>query len=173
MNSSIAFRSSVAFVLLLSIGWKIAVPADSSSDLRDELVGFFERNHFQVAVTDELLNYLPIIRATAASCQLQVARLDYDGSNRDLIRHLTVGADRSFVVFRGAVYAQQPIFWTVLDYVWSRFLRELGLGRHASPVIHVAENSSCNAEKLPWVELEIRPEGQPGPGKLAESNRRV
>jgi hypothetical protein len=173
VNSSIAFRSSVAMVLLVSIGWKIAVPAESSSDLRDDLVGFFERNHFQVAVTDELVNYMPIIRATAASCQLQVARLTYDGSNRDLVRHLTVGADRSFIVFRGAVYAQQPIFWTVLDYVWSRFLRELGLGRHISPIIHVAESSSCNAEKLPWGELEIRPEGTSGAGNPAESDRRV
>ena len=156
MNSSIAFRSSIAIVLLLSIGWKLVIPSDSSGDLKDELVGFFERNDFHVVVTEESVNYMPIIRVTTASCQLQVARLTYDGSNRDLIRHLTAGADRSFIVFRGSVYTQQPIFWTVLDYVWSRFLRELGFVRHISPVIHVAESSSCNAEELPWGELQNR-----------------
>jgi hypothetical protein len=156
VNSSIAFRSSIAIVLLLSIGWKLVIPPDSSGDLKDELVGFFERNDFHVVVTDESANYMPIIRITAASCQLQVARLTYDGSNRDLIRHLTPGADRSFIVFRGSVYTQQPIFWTVLDYVWSRFLRELGFVKHISPVIHVAESSSCKAEELPWGEIQGR-----------------
>jgi|SRR6185295_4759110 hypothetical protein len=90
------------------------------------------------------------IRATTASCQLQIARLTPDGSNRDLIRHLAAGTDRSFVVFRGTVYDQQPVFWTVLSYFWSRFLRELGLIEHITPVISVAVNASCNAERLPW-----------------------
>ncbi|MCA1453152.1 hypothetical protein I6F35_07945 [Bradyrhizobium sp. BRP22] len=46
---------------------------------------------------------------------------------------------------------------TVLDYLWTRFLRELGLVRHISPVISVAESSSCDAERLPWGELQGRP----------------
>src|SRR5262249_41886978 len=69
-------------------------------------------------------------------------------------RHLAAGADRSFVVFRGTVYIQQPIPLTVFHYLWSRFLRELGLTRHITPVIAVAANSSCNAEQLPWTELQ-------------------
>ncbi|WP_454616691.1 hypothetical protein [Bradyrhizobium cenepequi] len=157
MNSSSAFRASIAVVLLLAIGWKIAVPAENKGDLRADLVEFLEARHFNVVVTDQFVNYTPIIRASAASCQLQVARLTPDGSNANLIRHLTAGAERSFVVFRGAVYTQQPVFWTVLDYLWYRFLRELGLVRHISPVISVAESSSCNAERLPWGELQGSP----------------
>ena len=144
-------------MLLLSVGWKIAIPLGGQNHLREDLVEFFERNHFNVVVTDEMVNYTPIIRATTASCQLQVASLTPDGSNRDLIRHLAAGTDRSFVVFRGAVYTEQPIFWTVLDYFWSRFLRELGLVGHVSPVIAVAENLSCNAKRLPWGELQGTP----------------
>ena len=140
-------------MLLVAIGWKVAIPSDSQSDLQDNLVRFLERNHFDVSVTNEIVNYTPIILATTASCQLHLARLTPDGSNRNLIRHFAAGADRSFIVFRGAVYARQPIFWTVMDYLWSRFLRELGLIRHISPVISVAENLSCNAERLPWGEL--------------------
>ncbi len=154
MNSSGAFRWSIAGVLLLTIGWKIAIQPDDPNYLKDDLIKFFERNHFNVVVTDEMVNYTPIIRATTASCHLQVARLTPDGSNRDLIRHLAAGTDRSFVVFRGTVYTQQPILWTVLDYLWSRFLRELGLVRHITPVIAVVVNSSCNAERLPWGELQ-------------------
>ena len=141
-------------MLLVALGWKIAIQPDDPNYLKEDLIKFLERNHFSVVVTDEMVNYTPIIRATTASCHLQIGRLTPDGSNRDLIRHIAAGTDRSFVVFRGTVYAQQPVLWTVLDYLWSRFLRELGLIRHITPVINVAANSSCNAERLPWGELE-------------------
>ena len=95
MNSSGAFRWSIAGVLLLTIGWKIAIQPDNPNYLKDDLIKFLERNHFNVVVTDETVNYTPIIRATTASCHLQIARLTPDGSNRDLIRHLS--ADRSLV----------------------------------------------------------------------------
>jgi hypothetical protein len=157
VNSSSAFRATIAAVLLLAVGWKIAIPADNKSDLKQDLVEFLEARQFSVVVTDQLVNDTPMIRATAASCQLHVARLTPDGSNANLIRHLSAGAERSFVVFRGAVYPQQPVFRTVLDYLWSRFLRELGLVRHISPVISVAESSSCDAERLPWAELQAPP----------------
>ena len=154
MNSSGVFRWFIAGVLLLTIGWKIAIQPDDQSYLKEDLIKFLERNHFNVVVTDEIVNYTPIIRATTASCRLQIGRLTPDGSNRDLIRHIAAGTDRSFVVFRGTVYAQQPELWTVLNYLWSRFLRELGLIGHIAPVITVAVNSSCNAERLPWGEIQ-------------------
>ena len=157
MSSLRAFRWSIAAVLLLTVGWKSAIQPDTQDYLREKLVKFFERNHFDVVVTDEIVNDVPIIRATSASCDLQIARLTPDGSNRDLIRHLTAGTDRSFIVFRGAVYSRQPISWTVFSYLWSRFLRELGLTRHIAPVIAVAANASCNAENLPWQELQDVP----------------
>ncbi len=141
-------------MLLLTVAWKIADQSETQHYSNDDLIKFFERNHFNVVVVDEVANSTPTIRATRASCQLHIARLIPDGSNRDLIRHLAAGTDRSFVVFRGAVYAQQPVFWTVLDYFLSRFLRALGLIEHVRPVISVAVNSSCNAEGLPWGELE-------------------
>ena len=141
-------------MLLVALGWKIAIQPDDPNYLKEDLIKFLERNHFNVVVTDEVVNDTPIIRATTASCHLQIGRLTPDGSNRDLIRHIAAGTDRSFVVFRGAVYAQQPVSWTVLNYLWSRFLRELGLIRHIAPVITVAGDSSCNAERLLWGELE-------------------
>lgn len=141
-------------MLLLAIGWKVAIPADDKSHVKDDLVGFLEARHFKVVVTDQFVNDAPIVRATTESCQLHVARLTPDGSNANLIRHLSAGAKRSFVVFRGQVYPRQPVFWTVLDYLWSRFLRELGLVRYISPVISVAESTSCDAERLPWGELQ-------------------
>jgi hypothetical protein len=153
VSSSRALKWSVFILLLLSIALKIAVPPDNQDNLTDALVEFFKRNHFSVQVTEQLVNYMPIITANTASCHLQIARLTADGSNRDFIRSLATGTDRVFVVFRGRAYVQQPIFWTVLNYFWSRFLRELGWTRRIETVIAVATNSSCDAETLPWEEL--------------------
>jgi hypothetical protein len=154
VSSSGVFRLSIVVLLLLTIGWKITIKPDEQNYLRDDIVGFFERHQFKVVVTEQIVNYTPIIRATTDSCDLQVARLSPDGSNRDLFQHLSARADRSFIVFRGRVYTLQPLLWTVLNYFWSRFLRELGLIKHITPVIAVAANTSCDAENLPWDELQ-------------------
>jgi hypothetical protein len=140
-------------VLLLSIAWKIAIPSVNPNARTDGLVKFFERNKFDVAVTERKIDGVPIIRANTASCRLQITNLRPDGSDRDLIRHLAMGTDRLFVVFRGRVYTEQPILWTVLDDLWSKRLRELGLIKRITPVLAVAANSSCNVERLPWDEL--------------------
>ena len=153
MSSSASFKWSIAILTLLSFVWKAVIPTDTPSDLRNELVEFFQRNHFNVAVTERVLNDMPIVLANTATCHLQIARIPPNGSSRDLIRSLGTGTDRMFIVFRGRVYTQQPISWTVLAYLWSRFLRELALVKHITPVIAVVANSSCEAERLPWSEL--------------------
>src|SRR6267154_4584654 len=61
-------------MLLVAIGWKIAIQPDDPNYLKEDLIKFLERNHFSVVVTDEMVNYTPIIRATTASCHLQIAR---------------------------------------------------------------------------------------------------
>lgn len=144
----------MAVAIMLSIGWKITIQPDNESYLTNQLVNFLKQNHFNVVVTNEIVDYTPIVEAATDSCRLQVARLTADGSNRDLIRNLASAADRSFVVFRGTVYAQQPVPLTVLHYLWSRSLRELGLVRHITPVMAVAASPSCNAEQLPWAKLQ-------------------
>jgi hypothetical protein len=165
VNSSAAFRWSIAAVLLLSIGSKLATQPEPQQGFADGLTKFLQRNQFSV-VSDEVVNYTPIVRATTGSCDLQIARLSPDGSNRDLIRHLAAGTDHSFVVFRGAVYTRQPVFWTLLDHFWSRFLLQLGLIDHTTPIISVAASSWCNAEELPWSEQgKVFPEG-PAPNAI-------
>jgi hypothetical protein len=149
------FRWSIAVVLLLSIGWKAAIPLENSSNLEKHLVDFFERNHFDVVVVDDAT--MRIIQATTASCRLQIARLTSDGWNRNLVQHVTARADRSFIVLRGKVYTEQHAPSMILEDLRSRFLRHLGIKSHIAPTIAVAANASCNAERLPWAELEAIP----------------
>ena len=151
MNYSNVFKCSVAVILLLSIGWKISARNNDQDSPNDSIIQYLERRHFNAVVTEKY--GLPIIQANSASCQLQIAVLRPDGSDRDLVRGLVTGTDRLFVVFRGRVYAKQPVFWTELNFLWSKFLRELGLARHIAPVIAVAAEPSCNADGFPWDEL--------------------
>jgi hypothetical protein len=143
----------LAIALVLSVAWKTAIRSGVENVDKEHLVDFLKRNHFEVSPVEQIVNDVSMIRAQTASCSLKIVQLAPNGSNRDLFRSLAAGADRAFVVFRGKVYVQQPIFWTVLDDFWVRHLRELGVTTHSAPVIAVAASSSCDAERIPWNEL--------------------
>ena len=151
VNSSTAVKCILAVALLLSVAWKVAIPTYHQNDADDNVIEFLKRNHFNVLITE--LSGAPVIEAKRGSCSLQVFRLEPDGSNGNLIRHLLTDADQLFVVFRGRVYAQQPIFLTVISSFWSKVLRGAGLIRHIPPVIAVGASWSCDTERLPWVQL--------------------
>jgi hypothetical protein len=148
VSSSNVFKWLLAIVLLISFAWKVAIP--SEEDATDGLIAFLKRNHFTVAVTT---TDVQAIQAQSDSCRLRVVKLDSDGSNRDVVRQLASGTDRSFVVFRGRVYDRQPTLLTRISYIWYERLRELRLVKHIEPVIAVIADPSCHAERLPWNEL--------------------
>lgn len=159
MSYSHAFKWVIAMLILLTLGWKIAIPPGEASDLTGDLIAFFKRNSFSVALADRIINPdtgttdVPIIQANRDSCSLLVAALTFDGSNRQLVKSRLASADQRFVVFRGKIYIEQPIFLTVTNYLWSRFLTELGLSRRQSPALAIGSNASCNADLLPWTDL--------------------
>lgn len=135
-------------MLPLTVACKLSVRPESSVNLQNAIVGFLTEHHFAVTVTDEVMEYMPIISARSGSCQLRVARISPLGHEADLVRQATARDDRTFYVFRGAVYREQPVRRTVANYLWFRFLHELGLVLRVPPVLAVM--SSCEAERLPW-----------------------
>ena len=153
MNSSSIFRCVIVVVLAVSICWKFAISSDREDHTKDNIVNFLTINQFEVSSTDQTASSFPVLRATSRSCTLKIVRLAPNGSDGDLFRHISLGADRTFVVFRGRVYAQQPIWWTLLDDIWSRHMREIGFSERVAAVFGIAASSSCEAEQLPWDEL--------------------
>ena len=80
-----------------------------------------------------------------------------DGSTRDVMRHVGATLAQHFVVFRGKVYDEQPVWLTATEDSWTRYLRKLGIAQPEMPPIMVAETRTCAAEQLPWIELSGRP----------------
>jgi hypothetical protein len=146
-----ALKWSVIVLLPLTIGWKLAGKPENPAEIQNSIVEFLTKQQFDVGVTDEMMEYMGIINARSRLCQLRVARVSPLGHQTDLVRQASTTSERTFYVFRGTVYPEQPVRLTVASYLWFRFLRELGLVSRVPPVLAVV--TSCDAEQLPWSAL--------------------
>jgi hypothetical protein len=151
VTHSSALKWSVIVLLPLTIGWKLAVRPENPVEIQNAIVEFLTKQQFDVSVTDEGMEYMGVIEARSRSCQLRVARVSPLGHEAVLVRHASATSDRTFYVFRGTVYPEQPVRLTVASYLWFRFLRELGLVARVPSVLAVV--TSCDAEQLPWSAL--------------------
>ena len=150
---------SLILLLPITLGLKLAArPGVNLSELNDKQVQFrvaefLFRQHFTVVSSEKIEEGRPIIQASAGACRMVVAKSPAIGSDRDVIRRLATATDRVFAVYRGKVYADQPTWLTVSDYLWARLQRELGLNAQATPVLAVIAGLNCGAEQLSWNEL--------------------
>jgi hypothetical protein len=156
VKSSRALKYLVLLVLLsLTLGWKVIARATSDEQPTDRniqirLAEFLVRQHFSVSMLERAEEGKPAVTANSGSCRILVMKSPALGWDRDLIRRYADAEDQVFVVFRGRVYSDQPTFRTVLDALWSRFLRELGFRIWPSPAFAVVARSGCEADRLPW-----------------------
>ena len=147
-------RSAIFVLLPVTMAWKMAVVPGDVGEIRERVVDFLTSQHFAVTAEEQIIGEMPILRASAGGCQLLVAKVSAVGSNRDVIRSLARPDDAVFTVFRGKVYSEQPTNLTVLTFLWSKVLSELGLMRHIVPVFAVVASPSCGATHLPWERLQ-------------------
>lgn len=150
MRSS-AFNWLIIILLPTTIGWKAIVTPENPTEVQDAIVQFLVGQQFEVRVTDETIEYTPIIEAKDQDCRLRVVRVSPLGHQVDLVRKASAQDQHLFYVFRGRVYREQPVRQTLISYFWFRFLRELGLVTRVPPVLAVA--TTCAAEQLPWSNL--------------------
>jgi hypothetical protein len=158
VSFSPVLRWFVLLLLPLTLGWKLAVRPEASGELADtevqrKVTEFLIRQHFKVAGSEQATEGQPTIRATAGACRMLVAKSPAMGWDRDMIRRYATAEDRIFVVFRGGIYAEQPTWLTVPDFLWARFRRELGMSTQAALVLAVIATQNCEADRLPWKEL--------------------
>jgi hypothetical protein len=161
VRSSRALKWLVLLVLLpLTLGWKVVARSTAGEppterNIQIAVAEFLVRQHFNVSTSERVEEGKPAIAANSGSCRILVAKSPALGWDRDLIRRYADPEDRIFVVFRGRVYSDQPTFRTVFDALWSRFRRELGFRVQPSPVLAVVARMNCDAESLPWDQLDV------------------
>jgi len=157
MSFFAVFKWLILPLLFLTLGIKLAVrPSTGAFDDRQvqfRVSEFLFRQHFNVVNSEKIEHGRPMVQGTAGSCRMLVAKSPSIGSDRDVIRRLAAENDRIFVVYRGKVYADQPTWRTVSDFLWTRLRRELGLNAQAAPVLAVIAAPNCDAEQLSWNEL--------------------
>jgi hypothetical protein len=141
----------IALTLGLKWVWSGREPTEKDAQLR--VAEFLVRQHFRVEVYKEAKPGEPTIRATAPVCRMLVVDSPVIGWDRDIVRRSATAADRVFVVFRGRVYAEQPSWLIKSDYLWTRFLRGLGMKVQATSLLTLIATTSCDVERLPWDQL--------------------
>jgi hypothetical protein len=152
VRCSPALKWSLALLLPLTLAWKLASIPNDQIDVQNGVMRFLAQQKFIVGVTIQTTNGTPIIRAVSGSCRLLVARMLPLQDSMVQIQSLATTSDHIFIVFRGAIYEKQPVLLTVSNYLWFRFLVASGLASHVPSVLAVI--SSCDAQQLPWRELQ-------------------
>jgi hypothetical protein len=150
------------FLLVLTLGSKWAVIAYSPPVFNGQeekvaegaVVRFLVRNHFSIVRVGNATFEMEIIEANAGLCRLHVVLSASRGWHRDLIRSMAKPEERSFVVFRGKIYDEQPMLLTVFDFLRYKFLTKIGIAAHAAPVLTIIAEPNCGADRLPWNEFQ-------------------
>jgi hypothetical protein len=153
VSYSPGFKLLILVVLPLTFVWKLTAGSEDSTELKNKLVAFLVRQQFDVAVLEDWNDNMPIIRATAGACRLEIAKTSPDGWHNDLLRARAAANDDVFTIFRGKVYVDQPTWLTASYALISKLFQRMGLAQDIAPVLRVIARAHCNAEHLPWQEL--------------------
>jgi hypothetical protein len=152
VSFSPALKLLLAVLLPLTIVWKLTVKPENSDRLEDDLVAFLARHGFHAVVAEDMI--LPGIRAVNGTCHMRIMMPSYYGADRDIARSLVAADESLMFVYGGRIYKEQPILRTVWTELWTRSLRNVGLADHHVPVLAVMAQRQCEAEQLPWDQLQ-------------------
>ena len=162
MSCSPVLKWLLGALLVLSLGSKWAVSFYAPPVLNEQeeksaeeaVTRFLFRNQFTISAARNVTFGMQLVEATAGPCRLRAVLSASRGWHRDLIRNMTHPGERTFVVFRGKIYSEQPMLLTISDFLWYKLLTKLGIRAHATPVITVMAEPICEADRLPWNEFK-------------------
>lgn len=138
-------------VLIPTMTWKIVLQPENLGETREAVVEFLKDQKFDVRMTDESIEDMPVIEARNETCHLRIARVSPFGHEAELVRRASMASDRILYVFRGVEYQEPPVRRMLANYFWFRSLRELGLVSRVPPVFAVM--TTCGIGQIPWAEM--------------------
>jgi hypothetical protein len=150
-----ALKWSLVPLLLLTLGWKLSLgltPIPAQEPKYQIVMDFLDRHRFSAVLDNEMFFGLPpVIVAKSDDCSLDVVETWPLSHPIDPIEYLAEPADFAFIVFRGAIYDEEPWLLTALAYVSATLRSRLGFNAEMHRVLAVI--ASCDARRLPWSEL--------------------
>jgi hypothetical protein len=158
VSFSPALKLLLAVFLPLTLFWKLTVQADNSDHAEDDVMTFLARHGFHAAATEDITFrgtwVVRGIRAVNSACSMRIMMPSYYGADRDIMRDLVTADDNLIYVHHGRVYQEQPILLTLSAELWGRALRKIGVAYRHIPVLAVVAQHQCDADRLPWDELQ-------------------
>jgi hypothetical protein len=158
VSFSPALKLLLAIFLPLTLFWKLIVKADYYDHPEDDVAAFLARQGFHEVVVEDLNlgGYLDFrgIRAVNGTCHMLIMMPSSYGADRDIIHDLATADDTVMFVHHGRVYQEQPIVLTVSAELWARALSKMGLAYRHTPVLAVVAQRQCEADRLPWDQLQ-------------------
>jgi hypothetical protein len=151
VSFSPALKLLLAILLPLTLFWKLTVKS-GYNDRSEDVIAFLARQGFDAVVTEDM--NLRGIRAVNGTCRMRIMMPSYYGADRDMIRDLAAADDSMIFVHEGRVFQEQPILLTVSAELWARALRKMGLTDRHTPVLAVVAQRQCDADRLPWDQLQ-------------------
>ena len=149
------FKWLLILLIPLTLTWKLLPEPPASREMQGHIVRFLAIHGFDVT-EQTFVERVQVVHAIKGDCSMILAEASPDGSTRDVMRHVGATMEQHFVVFRGKIYDEQPVWLTATEDSWTRYLRKLGISQPEMRPIMVAETRSCAAEQLPWLELSGR-----------------
>jgi hypothetical protein len=152
VSFSPALKLLLAVLLPLTLVWKLTVKAENNDQPEDDVIAFLARQGFHAVVAEDLV--VRGIRAVKGTCRMRIMMPSYFGADRDLVGNLVAADESLMFVHQGRLYQEQPILLTVPAELWAHALRKMGLIDRHMPVLAVAAQRQCEAERLPWDQLQ-------------------
>jgi hypothetical protein len=152
VSFSPALKLLLAVFLPLTLFWKLTVKADNNDRQQEDVIAFLTRQGFHEVTTEG--GEFPGIRAVNGACQMRIMMRSFNGADRDMIHDLATADDSVMFVHGGRVYREQPVWLTVSAELWGRALRKIGVATRHMPVLAVVARRECDADRLPWDQLQ-------------------
>lgn len=94
----------------------------------------------------------PSVRAASGACRLRVIQASPHGWHRSLVA-VTTGRDRSFFLYDGRAYDEQPVWRTWSYFQWKRLNGLVARRLPEKPVLAVTQSPDCDGRDLAWTRL--------------------
>jgi hypothetical protein len=147
---------AIAVVLVATLAIKVAtgpsVAAIPEPD-REAPIGAFLARHGFALQAERTETEPPMLVADSGACEIRVTEVSPFGWHRHVLAQLARPGETTAFVFKGNVYAGQPLWRTALDHNWRRLVSYSGLTLPRHPVLGLVASDSCDLEGLPWQEL--------------------